>query len=420
MKVLVCDDREDLYEEITTAIGEAGQADIEIETLIGPELADELEKLFAKVDSCLNNPNEYKTDNESPFDTHDVIILDDNLAFLGNKGARLTAESIAGYVRAFTAAPYVVSLNKNPFVDFDLRCLVGDYATRADLALNTEHLKNPALWTGAHDDAEGGFLPWYWPKLGAVSRRRLDQIDFVEGRLEDKVFDALEFPEDEDTIGFLSLHARGALSPDAESIVDVTFLNVFMAGNRSLPARSERDDLLKALKGGNDDVRKIVSRVVAADIDHWFRRDVVGPQEVLVDIPHLLMRMPFLLGDRAADIEQWNRAVSETEAPFGMEQSLYDEHLAGVIFAHDMWVASPNFWWPKLKENEKLNELFFSEKQEWPDVVFCEDSANFRDRTPDDGTPPTEFSAEFEGSWGRRYVARLEGFRYSPMSRFAV
>ena len=78
----------------------------------------------------------------------DIVVLDNNLAALEVSGARQTAESIAGYIRAFTNIPYIVSLNKNPEVDFDLRYLLGDYQTQADVALNTDHLANRALWRG--------------------------------------------------------------------------------------------------------------------------------------------------------------------------------------------------------------------------------------------------------------------------------
>ena len=87
---------------------------------------------------------------ESPFDNHDLILLDTNLTHLGcSRGPRLTAESIAGYIRAFTAGTGTSSPSTRiPDVDFDLRFLIGDYTTRTDLALNETHLGNRALWTG--------------------------------------------------------------------------------------------------------------------------------------------------------------------------------------------------------------------------------------------------------------------------------
>ena len=87
-----------------------------------------------------------------------------------------------------------------------------------------------------------------------------------------------------------------------------------------------------------------------------------------------------------------------------------------------MWVPSPALWWAELKGDEQLDALFFEAKaDEWPDVVFCEDKSVFIERLPKDGGKgPSEFSAEFEGSWGRRYVAKIERTRYVPLSRFAV
>jgi hypothetical protein len=165
-----------------------------------------------------------------------------------------------------------------------------------------------------------------------------------------------------------------------------------------------------------------MSRIVAADIDLWFRRDILGPQEPLVDIPHLLMRMPFLLGKRANDVNEWNKSAAADKPPYGLEQKLYDDHLAKVKFEHDVWVPVACFSWPKLKADEKLNELFFTAKEgDWADVVFCEDRSAFFERSPKNGgVVPTEFPAEFEGPWSRRHVARIDGVQYAPRSRFAI
>ena len=75
--------------------------------------------------------------------TPDIVILDNNLAELTIPGARHTAESIAGYIRAFTNIPYIVSLNKNPDIDFDLRYLMGDRHTQADVRFEQRSPFNP-------------------------------------------------------------------------------------------------------------------------------------------------------------------------------------------------------------------------------------------------------------------------------------
>ena len=177
----------------------------------------------------------------------------------------------------------------------------------------------------------------------------------------------------------------------------------------------------EAEEAGNQALSDVIARAVAADIDFWFRRYLVGPQEPLVDVPHLLMRFPFLLDKRADKIEEWNKVIGIDAPPYGLEKELYEAHLAGQEFGYDYWVPNACFWWPKLKNDEKLNEHFFEAKEgDWADVVFCEDCSEFRERSPKSGEAPAEFSADFDGPWERRHVADLASKRYSPLSRFAI
>ena len=169
----------------------------------------------------------------------------------------------------------------------------------------------------------------------------------------------------------------------------------------------------------SEPVRHIVARVVAAEVERWIRRDLLGPQDVLVDIPHLLARMPFLLGPHGGTIEYWNEAIMTTEPPYGLWNDAYLGHLHEAEFAHDIWVKGPCFWWRHLKANTELNRMFYKAKTQWADAVFCEDSSRFVGAS--DGENPTsmEFAAEFEGSWNRRHVECLPQKRYAPKSRLA-
>src|ERR1700752_863007 len=424
MNILVCDDNQALCDEIAHNIQEAiGEKPRE---LVGKKLTDELTEFFKNIKRCLNlnAPENCVALPASPFD-ESIVILDNNLTLLEVAGAPLTAESVAGYLRAFTRADYIISLNLNSDVDFDLRFLVGDYSTRADLAVNTPHLANRALWTGKIADAKDGFLPWYWPRLSSVVARRRKQIKFVRDHLDDPLLPSLDF--DKARTALLSAHALGALSPTAElegaendsvSPEEITFSDVFVARDRSLPMRRERERLTKAMD--NTVVRAIIARTVAADIDFWFRRDIVGPQEPLVDLPHLLSRLPFLLGKQAKYLNGWNKFLDAAEPPFELEQGLYAAHLAPAKYTHDLWVPKVFFWWHELKNDEKLDELFFlAQEGDWADVVFCEDQSLFANRESKIGESPIEFPAEFESAWGRRYVAHVAGYQYAPRSRLA-
>ena len=416
MKILVCDDIEERGDQTRQQIEDV--TDHEVELLSEERLAAEIEALIERTRAVLANPQRAVPENEtSVFDQRfQMAILDNNLSRLQIAGARYTAESIIGYVRAFVDIPYIVSLNKNPHVDFDLRDLIGDDETQADVALNSEHLSNPALWSGNPADATDGFAPWYWPALNDVVDRRRKQIQFVLNHLEEPILRSMNFPR----FGphYLSRRAKGALSPEAASATRVTFKRFFEQACRSLPIRADREKLSKTASNGGP-VRAAVSRVVASELDRWIRRDVLGPQAVLVDVPHLLMRMPFLLGSHADDLDRWNEAVLTTDPPYGLAREMYKKHLEKARFPHAAWTNAPCFWWSTLKTNAELNQMFFQENPQWADVVFCEDTSQFRLANNGKRDAPMEFAAELEGTWSRRHVAHLSGQHYAPKSRFA-
>jgi hypothetical protein len=430
MKILVCDDEPSRSDEIIKSI-EAGRKIKPDPPLVGKELRDEFSKFYKAINPCLDNPQNCHGKPDVRFNDADIIILDNNLATLDPEGTRLVAESFIGHIRTFAAAPYIISLNKNPAVDFDLKYLIGDYETQADVALNTEHLANPALWTGDQSTATKGFIPWYWPRLNFVADRRRSQINFVSTHLETPFLESLGFRSE--AISFLSRHAAGTLSPRAVldagdvkgiPIRELTFLQIFTETERSLPVQKERKDLTQAA-ANNDLIKEMIARDVAARIDLWFRKDVVGPQDALVDLPHLLIRLPFLLGEKAGDINAWNKVIRTPEPPYGLDQELYEKHLKKHQFSseYDFWLpSSPCFWWPDLKAEDELNEYFFKAKEgDWADCVFCEDRSQFLRRSEENGDSPVEFATEFEGSWTRRYVSLIQDddIQYSPKTRLA-
>ena len=431
MKILVCDDLPVDESHFVNAIEQANPSNVELKRLSGQNLRTQLNTLLRNADEILDGRLLAKNRTDTAFDGIDLVVLDNNLAHLGIEGARLTAESIAGYIRAFSSAPYIISVNKNPDVDFDLRYLVGDYATRTDLALNLNHLSNRALWTHRRADARDGFLPWYWPKLLGIESKRREQIDFVENRLSNEVCETLGITTTD--FRFLSRQARSILSQAEEASGNgfqdsdlpgmyASFVGVFLASSRSLPNREEREYLIQRMNADELAIQAIIARVVAADIDFWFRRDVAGPQEVLVDIPHLLVRMPFLLGRKASDLDSWNSAIegSSDEEPYGLDGKHFEEHLKVAKFQCKLWSTNPCFWWPMLKDDEVLNSHFANDGSHWIDAVFCEDRSEFQMRNDDDEEPSvSEFVAQFEGAWARRYVANIPGVKYVPRSRFA-
>ncbi len=405
MNILICDDKLKQAEKTKREIISRGS----VNTLAGEELKETLTSFLGSVSSVLGGSIGTDSEFERSFDGLDVLIVDNNLTDLQMDGARLTAETIIGYLRAFTDTPYIISLNKNPHVDFDLRYLFGDYQSLADLALNTRHLSNCRLWEGK---SEGEFAPWYWPRLEDVAARRRKQETFIEENFDRPVWEALGFPEEADE--YLSLRAKSHLSSADQNEREASF-EVFLDTSRALPPAEIK--LLKDLATKeNTSARRAVNRISAYEVDRWLRRDVLGTQDVLIDFPHLLSQMPFLLGDNAEKLDSWNAVLANEESPFGLHERLFERHLIPARFGHDMWVPGPCFWWPSLKSDDALTELFFNAKGNWPDAVFCEDVSRFVP-VKDEVNSPLEFESEIEGSWTRRFIAYVDDYLYSPRSR---
>ncbi|MYB37033.1 MAG: hypothetical protein F4Y26_06530 [Gammaproteobacteria bacterium] len=409
MDILVCDDERPRYESTRARIKE--RADVNVAPLVGCDLACALTALFDGVAALLDNGGGLGALDNKRFEGFDVVVVDNNLTGLDLKGARMTAETIIGYLRAFTDIPYIISLNKNPHVDFDLRYLIGDYQSMADLALNTEHLSNACLW-GRRDGS--GFAPWYWPQLENAAGRRREQIEFLSDKLTVPVWVALEFPPEAEE--YLSFRARAALSSGEGNIRGVPFKSFFRASRVLTPAE------LRSLEGlaerGEEWAHRAICRVAAYEVDRWLRRDVLGAQDVLIDVPHLVAQMPIVLGERQGELDAWNRAANESRAPFALGQGMFADHLREACFSASAWVPVPCFWWPKLRANRTLSKLFFDSDVQWPDAVFCEDVSGFVPVTGlGDGGPPLEFESEIDGSWSRRFVRDVDGYQYSPRSR---
>ncbi|MYH15508.1 MAG: hypothetical protein F4149_10085 [Gammaproteobacteria bacterium] len=412
-RILICDDRKEGCEGAERHLKES---DCEVNMLHGKWLKQALEELFRSTDKIFQLD---KVDSEQQVMCKkltgcELAIVDNNLAELDFGGVRLTAESVIGRIRAFTDIDYIVSLNKNPNVDFDLRHLFGDHESVADLALNTKHLSNHRLWRESYD---ADFAPWYWPCLPEAAGKRRDQIAFVRDNLDASIWEALDFPDS--ATEYLSRRAKGALGPTAndEGVRSVTFRDFFKI-NRSLPPKM-RDDLLSL---ANDDVPlavRAISRVASAELDRWLRREVLAPQDVLIDLPHLLSRMPHLLGGTASELSAWNDAIKERQPPYGLDKVLYERYVKEAEFHSSCWTPSPCFWWPKLDANDQLRRLFFESEDDWPDAVFCEDVSMFLTVKSDTcDSRPKEFEADIEGSWPRRYISmRATDVSFSPQSR---
>lgn len=413
LRILLCDDRETIAEDYADDIrGAAGN--VTVTALSGKLLSSALTGLRARARAAFAGkpaPQE-----ALPFDDCDVCLVDNSLLFL-DPDAGDGAEAIFGLIRAFTRCEYTISINLDPFTDFDLRLLGGHPETVADLALNERHLALKSVW----DRSAGGFAPSWWPDIRRVvakrEARRRSILNHAEG-LDGQIWSFFGFDQNNRADG-LQDTALGYLDPEAETTgnVQTTFANFFVRAARSLPAKEE--DRLKLLE-----LPEVAVRVIEAELSTWLARMVAAPQSTLVDAAHLVIRTPVLVPEPRTDTANWDAVAVADEPPFGMDPELFGRHVQPAWFnapgapnGLEAWGDRPLFWWPDLREDDELGRLDLA-VQDLPNLVYAEDLSRFV--SSDDQAPPRSFLAAFRTSWDERFVsAGVDGFRYAPRSLLA-
>ena len=399
ISVLVCDDVPRRGTEAVTAIRRAAGSSVEVETRFGDDLQNEV------VDFYKNTVNPLMTGREgkrSTFDKFDIVFLDSNLSKIHLGGFRLTAAAIIGYIRAFSGAKLIVTINRFPLRDFDLANLSPNGGSLADLAVNTKHLSSKWLWFREREPGSE-YCPWYWPILSEAPSRRTQQLTDLDS-LDDRILEFFAFPKE--SIAGLPDQACAALDPTTRTTSRVTFMDFYRKACNSL-IPGEKDRLFKF---GN---HSAVKRIVVAEIEAWLYRHVLGPQSVLVDIPHLVSRVPVILARKMGDLDAWNGTVNSRRAPFGLSRPSYDEFLKSRRFAKGHWFSVPVFWWGPIRADGVLDERQLAmDNEEVMDFRFYEDVSEFHLNHTKGGK---SFRAEFLSTFNRRYVKRLRGIKYDPV-----
>ena len=366
----------------------------------GPRLAEAVRALFAGAIRVLSGGAPSVRPDPDPAD-FDVTLIDHDQRQLPLPGVRHTSETLAGYVRAFGGAPVVVSVD-GPGSDFDLARLGGG-GFPADLAVLRADLASGELWTGC-PSGESRFLPWYWPALDGEPSRRRAQIRSVMEDPDARIPDVLGFGG-ADLDRELDRRAAGELSPHSVRLRPVTFRRFFAEACSSLPA-PDRLRLARLSRGGSSAALTAMARVVAAELDLWVRRELLAPQNVLVDVPHLLDR----LQPAGAEAYRVPPVALEGAEPYGLPPEFFDL-LRPVLTPAGLWYPRPVFRWRALRSDSRLWQLGFAGRDaRGPNRVFAEDLSVF--------TSGREFATELEGAWPRRFARELPGVRYAPCSRW--
>jgi hypothetical protein len=202
----------------------------------------------------------------------------------------------------------------------------------------------------------------------------------------------------------LSDTAFGFLAPKAigfEGLAGTTFAD-FVCGNSAAVNARDGEKVLERDPAA-------AARIAASRIFKWLEREVLGPQDVLVDISHLLQRAPYLLMGDIRDPSVWASAASGDRSVVS--------HLvpSDAWFAAEDWLIRPAVWWERVERLPEVREA--RAKFDFgvvPDLVFLEDASCFGQLGE-----ATEFRAGFHNAFDRRYVAKFGDVTYAPQRRFA-
>ncbi len=345
---------------------------------------------------------------KSSLDNTDVLLVDNDLFELpGLKD--YSAETVAARASLYTACGCIVVLNLSPDLDFDLT-LLGHPSSKADLHINDRFVADPGLWEEC-PRVDGGFRPWHWPLLlrsAAMYRTRVSELAeaFESGVTGEPILNYFGF--EQWSRRRLSRAARAFLHP--EIATDQVSFSQFVQDNVSAvnvqdgKCIARRDDLVK------------LARVCARRIGKWLERYVLGPQDVLLDFPHLIEKMPFSIPDREQrNVDFWNSFAKLEESPIEVLEGL------GIRpFDKGNWFDRPVFWAQGAESDENLERLLGVEDVNPCEFVFCEDASSFHRAKDCD-----QFIAAHNTVSDNRFVrwfGKEEGeeLRYGPQSRLAM
>lgn len=140
-------------------------------------------------------------------------------------------------------------------------------------------------------------------------------------------------------------------------------------------------------------------RVAVCGLRRWLERVVVPSQNILIDLPHLLQRDPWLVS-RREDLEQWNRHPGYWfPDDAGVCPAAFNEPVSRLL-GRNVWNVLDL---PRRPSGERVLPT---------DPVFCEDTSTFVLLTD-----AVDVMTDIESPQPHRFVRRVPGVEYSPRNR---
>lgn len=354
-------------------------------------------ELFARLRALREGRN--REEEHCGFDGNDVLVVDYDLVMFGDDNARHTGEELARLCRILADVGYVVVMNQyNRSAHFDLR-LSGHPNSYADVNVAAIAVDKPGLWRSV---TVGDFKPWYWDSISdLIKSRRTLSLKLEDKGLDSSVIEFIGMPDE--VLNALPDEVYEHLNRDGKTSDDL----VATTFHQFLGQQIESKDIARLImtKPGR------AAALAVARTAKWLSRMVLGPQDLLVDIPHLLERLPFLMdpefGD-PADPAVWQRVPLA-----GLEAIVEPLRNECAFLESELWLGKACLWWPKLDRHESIRELRSKATvRSVPNIAFAEDRSIFVP-IPE----AEEFRSDYQGRYGRRWVKPFDGLEYEPRRR---
>ncbi|UJH71736.1 hypothetical protein [Ornithinimicrobium sp. INDO-MA30-4] len=289
---------------------------------------------------------------------------------------------VAHLARAYSQVGAIVVVNQAAKRStFDLT-LTKTNTYVADAYITDDEFDNPGLWDPAKTT---GYRPWSWPDLCNLPARIAEAVDTWD--LSHPVCAALglEHLQEDWLLGQI----ESLDMVEGQELANMTFEDVALSPGFGLGLRP---------KEVAPDATRL--RVAVCGVRRWLERVVVPAQNVLIDLPHLQQRNPWLLNGDRQEIDAWNRVVGRwaPDEPPVLPEAF--NRSASQLLGRNVWNVRQV---PPRPAGERVQPS---------DPVFCEDTSLF---VPMDSA--RGFLSNVEGSQARRYVSKVNGVTYSPPTR---
>ncbi|MBE2200954.1 MAG: hypothetical protein IAE79_20240 [Anaerolinea sp.] len=380
-KILIYDDLSSRLQQWKDSLDVVKPDEWDVDALPDEVFRDHLKILFERRKQSRNDSIVNKV---SVFDSADIVFIDYDL-IEADGNLNLTGEDVAYLLRCYSKCGYIVAINQfRTDRTFDLT-MNGHLDKFADLHISEADIASEGLWKQEWK----GFRPSTWPYLPDAPSLYNARVDDIKNSLGIPIIEFFEFPDS----AVISDSLANFLDVPEKEFSEVTFTDFVKKSTNALKPKDAQPD------------EEMMARIAAARIHKWLEHGILPLQNILVDAPHIALRLPSLYIGETESADSWNQLnIPNEELPLNIE--VIKKHQ----FSHESWLSRPVWFWRDVQNNRDIQEVKEPWKFEPPPFVFCEDTSHFVQEEE-----ATEFDTGRPSSYSLRHIEKLEEIAYIPL-----